>query len=258
GRPSTYAGILAILTDDKRGYAKLEKKRFVPTDTGEVTTDFLLRYFGDHFMGLKFTSDMESHLDEIAEGNRSYQPVVETFYLPLQDRLAKAGEVPREEVTTEVVDERCPECGSEMVIKLGRRGKFLACTNYPDCRKTMPLPGQERDEKELLEERCPECGSALQQRSGRFGPFIGCSNYPECRYVKRRETRSTGATCPGCLEEPCKKCREGAPGELVERTGKKGRFFGCSHYPACRHTQNQDPREPSRQDDVLPGASPRA
>ncbi|MGH2706506.1 MAG: type I DNA topoisomerase [Actinomycetota bacterium] len=244
GRPSTYASIIATLTDTKRDYTRLDKKRFVPTDTGQVTTDFLLRYFGDHFMDFTFTSDMEERLDEIAEGELSYRPVVEGFHTPLQDRLNKAGEVPRDEVISEVAEQVCPECGSPMVIKLGRRGKFLACTNYPECKKTLPLPGTEREEPELLDDLCPECGSQLQKRIGRFGPFVGCSRYPDCRYIKKKEVRTTGAPCPHCLEEPCKKCTDGGKtGELVERSGRRGRFFGCSHYPACRHTQNQDPRE---------------
>jgi DNA topoisomerase-1 len=243
GRPSTYASIMGTLSDEKRDYTRFDKKRFVPTDTGEVTTDFLIRYFGDHFMDYEFTSEMEEHLDEIAEGKLSYLPMVEGFYNPLQDRLNKASEVPKEEITTESTDVVCSECGNPMVIKLGRRGKFLGCTNYPDCRNTMPVEGDEAQEPELLDEKCPECGSQLMRRHGRYGPFIGCSAYPECRYIKKKKALSTGAQCPRCASEPCKRCQEREEtGELVERTGRKGKFYGCSHYPACRHTQNEDPR----------------
>lgn len=245
GRPSTYASIMATIADEKKDYTRLENRRFFATDTGEVTTDFLLRYFGDHFMDFKFTSDMEEHLDEVAEGRLSYRPVVEQFHTPLQDRLNKAGEVPKEEVTTEATDVECPECGHMMVIKLGRRGKFYACTNYPDCKKTMPLPGQEQPAPELLDELCPECGNQLQKRMGRFGPFVGCSNYPDCKFIKGK-ARKTGFPCPTCTETPCKRCKkDGKAGELVEREGKKGKFFGCNHYPSCRHTQNQDPAVPA-------------
>ena len=244
GRPSTYASIMSTLAEEKRDFTRLENKRFFATDTGEVTTDFLVSYFGDHFMDFEFTSDMEEHLDEMAEGKRSYQPVVEAFYNPLQDRLNKAGEVPKEEITTEFTDEKCPECGHAMVIKLGRRGKFLGCTNYPDCRHTMPLPGQEVQEVELLDEKCPECGSQLQKRFGRFGPFVGCSNYPECKFIKKKTVVTTGIACPKCEEDPCKRCKDREEtGELVERSGKKGKFYGCNHYPACRFTSNEDPRK---------------
>jgi DNA topoisomerase-1 len=242
GRPSTYATILATLTERKRDYTRLKQKRFTPTDTGEVTTDFLMSYFGDHFMDYQFTSDMEEHLDEMAEGKLSYRPVVEAFYAPLEERLNKASEVSKEELTTEFVDEKCPVCGNALIIKLGRHGKFLACTNYPDCRYTAPLPGQE-EERELLDEKCPRCGNQLERKFGRYGPFIGCSNYPECTYIKKRGAAPTGVSCPTCSEQPCSRCeKEGGPGELVERSGRRGRFFGCTHYPACRHTQNEDPR----------------
>jgi DNA topoisomerase I len=241
GRPSTYASIISTLVDDKRDFTRVENKRFVATDTGEVTNDFLIRYFGDHFMDFEFTSDMEERLDEMAEGKLSYRPVVESFYVPMQDRLNKAGEVPKEEVTTEATDERCPECGNSLVIKLGRRGKFYGCSNYPTCGFTRPVPGQQAEEPELLDERCPECGSQLQRRRGRFGPFVGCSNYPDCRYIQKNAPRKTGVMCPTCLSQPCERCAQGEPGELVERRGRKGAFFGCSHYPACRHTQNENP-----------------
>ena len=236
---------MGTLVEEKRDYTHMDNRRFKPTDTGEVTTDFLARYFGDHFMDYKFTSDMESHLDEVAEGRAAYRPMVEEFYQPLQDRLARGSEVPKEEVTTEATDQVCPECGSPMVVKLGKRRKFLGCTNYPDCKKTLPMPGQEREVPELLDERCPECGNQLAKRKGRFGPFIGCSTYPECKYIQRKPRTSTGMPCPKCAEEPCKKCKAKGvePAELIERVGKRGKFYGCSHYPACRHTQNADPRE---------------
>ena len=244
GRPSTYASIMGTLVEEKRDYTHLNNRRFVPTDTGEVTTDYLVRYFGDHFMDFTFTSDMESHLDGVAEGRFAYRPTVESFYLPLQDRLAKGSEISKEEVTTEATDQVCPDCGSPMAVKLGKRGKFLGCTNYPDCKKTMPMPGQEREAPELLEEKCPDCGAPLAKRSGRFGPFIGCSTYPECKYIQKKPRTTTGCPCPKCQAEPCKTCKaKGEVGELIERVGKRGKFYGCGHYPACRHTQNQDPRE---------------
>ncbi|MGH2717184.1 MAG: type I DNA topoisomerase, partial [Actinomycetota bacterium] len=244
GRPSTYASIMGTLVEEKRDYTHLNNRRFVPTDTGEVTTDFLVRYFGDHFMDFKFTSDMETHLDGVAEGRFAYRPTVESFYGPLQDRLAKGSEVSKEEITTETTDQVCPDCGSPMAVKLGKRGKFLGCTNYPDCKKTLPMPGQEREAPELLDEKCPDCGQPLAKRRGRFGPFIGCSTYPECKYIQKKPRVSTGHPCPKCVAEPCKTCKKAkGPGELIERVGKRGKFYGCSHYPACRHTQNADPRE---------------
>ena len=86
----------------------------------------------------------------------------------------------------------------------------------------------------------------LARRMGRFGPFVGCSTYPECKYIQKKPRTSTGQPCPKCAADPCKACKsKGEPGELIERIGKRGKFYGCSHYPSCRHTQNNDPREPS-------------
>ncbi|MDQ4149388.1 MAG: type I DNA topoisomerase [Actinomycetota bacterium] len=246
GRPSTYASIISTLLDEKRDFTRVENKRLAATDTGEVTNDFLIRYFGDHFMDYEFTSDMEERLDQLAEGKLSYRPVVESFYIPMQDRLNKAGEVPKQEVTTETTEERCPNCGNPLVIKLGRRGKFYGCSTYPNCDYTRPVPGQQEPEPEVLDEKCPNCGSPLQRKRGRFGPFVGCSNYPDCKYIQKNAARRTGFSCPRCAAEPCKRCVDGEVGELVERRGRKGLFFGCSHYPACRHTQNENPaREPA-------------
>ncbi|HLF70298.1 MAG TPA: type I DNA topoisomerase [Actinomycetota bacterium] len=242
GRPSTYASIMATLVEEKRGYTRLDRKRFFATDTGEVVSDYLTRFFGDHFMDYQFTSDLEEHLDEMAEGRLSYRPVVESFYTPLKDRMAKAAEITKEEVTTQAIDERCPECGSPLVIKLGRTGKFVACTNYPTCKFTRPLPGQEQAPPELLDEDCPDCGNKLQKRTGRFGPFVGCSTYPECKYIKRKPITLTGVPCPKCAEAPCPSCKKGTAGELVERDWKRGKFYGCNHYPRCRYGQTQDPR----------------
>jgi DNA topoisomerase-1 len=232
---------MSTILDEKRDFVRVENKRFYATDTGAVTSDFLMRYFGDHFMDYEFTSDMEERLDEMAEGKRAYRPVVESFYQPMQDRLNKAGEVPKEEVTTESTDEMCPECGSPLVIKLGRRGKFFGCSTFPECSFTKPMPGQSEPAPELLDEKCPECGSPLQRRRGRFGPFVGCSTYPECKYIQKTTPRNTGVNCPRCIEQPCKRCSDNQPGDLLERKGRKGVFYGCSHYPACKYTQNEDP-----------------
>jgi len=253
GRPSTYASIMSTISDEKRDFTRLDNKRFFATDTGEVTTDFLMRYFGDHFMDFQFTSDMEERLDDMAEGRVSYRPVVESFYDPMQDRLNKAGEVPKEEITTQATEEKCPKCSSPLVIKLGRSGKFYGCTKYPDCDFTRPVNPDEEQIRELLDEKCPQCQSQLERKRGRFGPFVGCSNYPECKFIQKKVARKTGVACPKCTESQCKKCTEAERGELVERRGKKGVFFGCDHYPACRHTQNEDPTGP---DAPAPAADP--
>src|SRR5207302_6423454 len=123
-----------------------------------------------------------------------------------------------------------------LVEKLGRYGKFIACENYPECKYTREVSGQERPEPELLDEACPECGRPLMKRVGRYGPFVGCSGYPECKYVKKEPPKSTGIKCPQCGE-----------GELVERRGRYGSFYSCSRYPECTFSVNQKPMaEPCR------------
>ncbi|MDQ3991264.1 MAG: topoisomerase DNA-binding C4 zinc finger domain-containing protein, partial [Actinomycetota bacterium] len=129
----------------------------------------------------------------------------------------------------------CPEEGREpgqLAIKLGRAGKFVGCSNWPECSYTRDLSGQVRPEPELLEETCPDCGRQLVRRVGRYGPFTGCSGYPDCRYIKREE-KGTGITCPKCGQ-----------GELVQkRARRRGRsvFYGCNRYPDCDFTVGQRP-----------------
>jgi DNA topoisomerase I len=234
GRPSTYASIISTLQD--RGYVRLEERRFFPEDVGEVVTD-LLKEFSPDVVDVNFTAKMEEDLDEIAEGRLRWVQVLDEFYGPFERLLEKnEGEIQRFE---EVLDESCPLCPQEgrapghLVIKLGRYGKFIGCSNWPDCSYIRNLDGQERKEPEVLEETCPECGKPLAKKWGRFGPFIGCTGYPECRYIKREEQK-TGAKCPKCGQ-----------GDLVVKRARRGKrgslFYGCNRYPECDFTVGQRP-----------------
>jgi DNA topoisomerase-1 len=234
GRPSTYASIISTLQD--RGYVRLQERRFFPEDVGEVVTDLLKEFFPD-VVDVNFTAKMEEDLDEIAEGRLRWVQVLDEFYGPFERLLEKnEGEIQRFE---EVLDETCPQCPQEgrtpgqLVIKLGRYGKFIGCSNWPDCSYIRNLDGQERKEPELLEETCPECGKPLAKKWGRFGPFIGCTGYPECRYIKREEQK-TGVKCPKCGQ-----------GDLVVKRARRGKrgslFYGCNRYPECDFTVGQRP-----------------
>jgi DNA topoisomerase-1 len=234
GRPSTYASIISTLQD--RGYVRLEERRFFPEDVGEVVTDLLKEFFPD-VVDVNFTAKMEEDLDEIAEGRLRWVQVLDEFYGPFERLLEKnEGEIQRFE---EVLDEACPLCPQEgrtpghLVIKLGRYGKFIGCSNWPDCSYIRNLDGQERKEPEVLEETCPECGKPLAKKWGRFGPFIGCTGYPECRYIKREEQK-TGVKCPKCGQ-----------GDLVVKRARRGKrgslFYGCNRYPDCDFTVGQRP-----------------
>jgi DNA topoisomerase-1 len=224
GRPSTYASI--IDTIQRREYVTLEEKRFRPTDTGEVVTDKLIEHFPD-VVDVTFTAYMEKELDDIAEGDLRKITMLEEFYGPFERALEKAEH--SFERYSEELDEECPLCPTEgrepgrLEVKLGRYGKFVGCTNYPDCRYIRNMDGSVRPEPEMLDETCPECGRQLQRRVGRYGPFTGCSGYPDCRYIKKDPPVSTGVTCPQCGQ-----------GELIEKRSRFGSlFFSCSRYPDC-------------------------
>ncbi len=234
GRPSTYASIISTLQE--RGYVRLEDRRFLPEDVGEVVTDLLVEFFPE-IVDVNFTARMEEELDDIAEGKLRWVQVLDEFYGPFERLLEKAEyEIERFE---DRLDERCPQCPGEgrepghLVVKLGRYGKFIGCERWPECTYRRNLGGESRPEPAALEEACPECGRPLVRRVGRYGPFVGCSGYPECRYVKR-EDRGTGVACPRCGE-----------GQLVRRRARRGGrgsvFYGCSRYPECDFTVGQRP-----------------
>ena len=200
-------------------------------------TDLLVEHFGD-YVDLAFTARMEEELDEIARGERAWVPLLQAFYAPLRDRVAeKRKELRRSDFTTEETDEVC-SLGHPMVIRLGRNGRFLACSMYPEHKETRPLPGEEPPPQEGTGEVCPKCGEGtLVGRRGRFGPFLGCSRYPECDYIKRE-----GPPPPDPLpfEVTCPKNNDG---HLVPRRARRtgNVFWGCSNYPKCDYTTNNEP-----------------
>lgn len=223
GRPSTYAPTIATIED--RGYVERdEKKKLFPLDIAYLVNDLLVAHF-PQIVDYQFTAMMEQNLDDIAEGTKDWQPVISTFYHPFKDNLdLKDKEISKKELTEEATDELCPKCGKAMVVKVGRFGKFLACTGYPECKTTKPF-GDEAKEvlpAELSTETCDKCGSAMALKRGRFGPFLGCSNYPTCKNIKAIE-KKIGVRCPKCQE-----------GELIQKKSKRGKiFFSCNRYPAC-------------------------
>jgi DNA topoisomerase I len=231
GRPSTYASIISTIQD--RGYVRLEDKRFFPEDVGAVVTDKLIEHFPE-VVDVNFTARMEEELDEIAEGELPWTQVLHEFNGPFERALEKAEDA--FERYSEELDELCPLCPQEgrepgkLEVKLGRYGRFIGCTNYPECRYIRNMDGTERAEPELIDETCPECGRQLQKRVGRYGPFVGCSGYPECRYVKKDPAKSTGVTCPQCGQ-----------GELVQKRTRFGLFYGCERYPECDLAVNNPP-----------------
>ena len=236
GRPSTYAATISTIVD--RGYVSVVERRLRPEPVGEVVTDLLVEHFGE-FVDLAFTARMELELDEIASGKRAWVPLLRAFYDPFSELVKeKRTALKRSDFTTEQTDELCSE-GHPMVIRLGRNGRFLACSLYPEHKETRPLPGEEQPEVavEGVGETCPECGKGtLVARRGRFGPFAGCDRYPDCSYIRR-----AGPPAPPLpFEVECPKCGQG---QLVARRARRSGtvFYGCSRYPKCDFTTSREP-----------------
>jgi DNA topoisomerase I len=225
GRPSTYAAIISTLLD--REYVEMEKKAFFPTELGTDVDEILLKNFSD-IINVGFTADMELSLDKVAEGELKYAEMLGNFYGPFEKTLKHAeehGDFP-------VI--KCEKCDDGvMVIKVSRRGRFLGCSNYPDCKGTKPLPADEKKRNEppkIVEGiNCDLCSKEMVLRESRFGRFYGCIDYPKCKGTK---PISTGVKCPKCEQ-----------GEVVEKFSPKSKkkFWGCSRYPDCDHITNHEP-----------------
>jgi len=224
GRPSTYASIMNTLVTRK--YVRLEKRTFFPEDVGMVVNDLLVNHF-QQYVDYDFTARLEEELDAISRGEERWRPVLKTFWEPFISLLKqKEKEVSKEAVTTEKTDRNCPECGQELLIKLGKAGKFLACSGFPECRHTEPLSSEEREEPVLSEEKCDKCGAPMLIKDGRYGKFLACSAYPACRNIQP-------LVKPKALDIACPDCREGMLMEKKSRYGKI--FYSCNRYPQCKY-----------------------
>jgi DNA topoisomerase I len=249
GRPSTYASIMRTIED--RGYVTKEGRTLFPTDTGEVVSGFLENNFAEYISDT-FTAEMEDELDDIAVGTRDYVKTLKDFYGPFQkevkekDKLAKAttmGDAP--------ADMLCPKCGSAMVIKLSRNGKFYSCSKYPECDGARTIEGKELEGPKETGEMCPLCGIdkdglpreasakwggklVVRERRDGSGTFISCSRYPKCKFIKQDEEelkrKMTDVTCPVCNK-----------GKMMERKGRFGIFYSCSNYPDCKNAIKAKP-----------------
>ena len=231
GRPSTYAPTMQVIRD--RGYVTIEDRRLHPSEEAFLLTDLLTGHFAD-VVDPEFTARMETQLDEIAGGRREWVPTVREFWEPFSEQV-EAGKtaIPKQVEETDIV---CPQSGHMMLKRLGKNGWFLGCSGYPECKFTMPLPGEEGETVDLpgIGETCPECGEGtLVGRRSRRGPFVGCSRYPDCRYIHRTgaDAATEAPELPG-VGEPCPECGQGT---LAARRGRYGWFAGCTRYPDCRY-----------------------
>ena len=237
GRPSTYASIIKTLKD--REYVNLDKKRFIPTDTGDIVNKFLTEHF-QQYVDYNFTAKLEDQLDEISTGKREWVPVLDGFWKGFHKQLEEKEGISRAEVTTEALDEACPKCGKPLNIRFGKRGRFIGCTGYPECDYTRNLnddPNAPQEAPVVIEDRvCPEDGGQLVVKNGPYGKFIGCANYPKCKHIEPLEKpKDTGVECPECKA-----------GHLIERKSRYGKlFYSCNTYPKCKYaTWNPPVAEP--------------
>lgn len=224
GRPSTYAAILSVIQDKE--YVEKRENRFYPTELGTLVNELLVKAF-PNVVDAAFTAGMEEHLDEIAEGTENWVHVLDQFYGPFKKELAEAEsqmrDVKREETATDL---KCEKCGSPMVIKWGKMGRFLACSAYPECKSTTDFETKADGTivpiaEQVTDKICEKCGKPMAVKRGRFGRFLACTGYPEC---KSSQPIGIGIHCPN----------PGCTGELTERRTRRGKiFFGCNRYPEC-------------------------
>lgn len=219
GRPSTYAPTLETI--QKRGYVAIEEKKFVPTELGELINEQMEQYFPE-ILDVEFTAHMEGDLDHVEEGSEDWVRVLGEFYKTFEQRLEVAEEEMKEiEIEDEVSDEICEKCGKPMVYKLGRFGKFLACSGFPDCRNTKPIIKD-------IGVTCPKCkeGHVVERRSKKGRIFYGCDRYPECDFVSW--DKPSPKPCPNCGSL------------LVEKRNKQGGKLQCTACDFTEQIEDQD------------------
>jgi len=260
GRPSTYAAIMTTILD--REYVEKVEGRFHPTALGTTVNDLLVASFDDLF-NESYTARMEEELDEIEEGKLKWTAALHEFYGKFAKDL-KTAEAEMKAAKQQAIptDEICEKCGAGMVIKFGRFGQFLACSNYPECRTTREIKKTtgvattiDGDDNaapwakaataanadgsngaaEAEEETCELCGKPMALKRGRFGQFMGCTGYPECRNIRKISKSGVVAAPPEPLDEKCPDC----DAQLVKRHGRFGEFVSCSNYPTCKFVKRE-------------------
>lgn len=233
GRPSTYAPTISILTT--REYVKIDKKQLVPSEVAFSVVELLEKNFSD-IVDAEFTSKLEDKLDAIAEDKADWQGLLGEFYYPFMRKIELGKKNIESQKKFTKTGEICPQCGGELAIRKGKYGEFISCLNFPKCKYSKNLDGENGEKNEQkIDEKCPQCGGELGIKRGRYGEFVACLNYPECKFIKKDEKSekklvSIGLKCPEC-----------GKGEVVERVSRRGKFYGCSTYPKCKFVSNAKP-----------------
>ena len=239
GRPATYTPTITTLAS--RQYTEKDGKYVKPTELGFSVTDMLMRYFPD-IMDVRFTAEMEERLDEIEDGGKVWQKVVESFYTPFEEKVKLAlGDDYSVKEPPELTDVVCEKCGGAMVIRKGKYGKFMSCSNFPKCKNLINLPKEPVHDAVTASEKakipdepsdtpCPKCGGAMVIKTGKYGKFLACTNYPKCKTTVRMDEKSENESygnCPLCAKP------------LARKKSRFGSYFyGCPGYPDCKFLSN--------------------
>jgi DNA topoisomerase-1 len=229
GRPSTYAPTITTL--QTRKYIELEKKRIHPTEIAFTVTEMLEEHFPE-IVDSGFTANMEETLDEVAEGKTSWQTILKAFYTPFLHKVEEGKKNIKSLKVAIPTGENCPKCDAELLLRKGRYGEFIACSNFPKCKYTKNPDGTEIPQPEETDQKCEKCGSMMVIKNSKRGKFLACSAYPKCKNAKSLEpARELSVPCPEC------------GGKLQEREGRRGKFFGCTNYPKCKFIANFEPSD---------------
>ena len=229
GRPSTYAPTITLLQN--REYVKTEKKQLIPTEIAFKVIEVLEKHF-PNIVDSSFTAKMEEELDEIAEQKKDWQKVLEEFYEPFMKQIDEGKKnIPSQKIAKPLEGEFCPECGGQLLLRKGRYGEFIACSNFPKCKYTRQLDGTEKPKPKETDIKCDKCGKPMVIKTSRAGEeFLACSGYPKCKNAKPlKEPEKIGIKCPEC------------GGEIVEKKSKRGIFYSCENYPKCKFATNFKP-----------------
>ncbi len=236
GRPSTYAAVIQTIQD--RGYVELAEKKLHPTHRGEMVTEKLVNHF-PKIMDVKFTSYMEEELDKIEEAHLDWVHVLREFYGPFKEALDKA-RTEMERLRAEPSEYTCKECGKPMVYRLGKNGRFLSCSGYPECKVANNIDSEGKPiDAVIADEPCAVCGQPMILRKSRIGPFLGCKGYPDCNNTLPSDENGVPLkkVRPEDIHEQCPDC-----GSAMAVKFARGRsFLGCSAYPKCKATAQLPP-----------------
>ena len=233
GRPSTYAPTISTLS--ARNYITIEKRQIVPTEIAFTVTEILEKHF-EEIVDASFTANMEEVLDEIADEGKDWQKVLHDFYFPFMEKIEAGKKEIKSLKVAKPLGRNCPECGSELLLRSGRYGEFIACSGFPKCKYTEQVESEgkesEAPKQELSDEKCDKCGSAMVVKNGRNGKFLACSAYPKCKNTKSlEEQKESKMPCPDC------------GGKLLWRQSRRGAFWGCENYPKCKFISKFEPTD---------------